>query len=343
MINQPLILDGSQGEGGGQILRTSLALSMVTRTPFRLENVRAGREKPGLMRQHLTAVQAAAKICDARVDGAAIGSRTLEFHPGEIKPGTYTFSVGSAGSGTLVLQTVLPGLLCARAPSSLTIEGGTHNPFAPPLDFLELAFIPVINRMGPKVHIAMERAGFYPAGGGRFFVNIEPASKLMAFDLHDRGEIDRRLARALVAALPGDIGLRELAMVRKHLHWTDEECQIRQLPAEWGPGNILLLEIRSQHITELLTAFGMKGVTAEAVAQNAIDQAREYLAANVPVGPYLADQLLLPLALAGAGSFTTIAPTQHTRTNAKVIEQFLEVRITLEEVTSKQWRVACHR
>ncbi len=172
--NTPIQIDGSIGEGGGQILRSALALSMVTGKPFRIEKIRAGREKPGLLRQHLTAVNAAAAICSAQIEGAAISSRELSFSPGEIKAGEYTFAVGSAGSTTLVLQTVLPALLCASGPSSLTLEGGTHNPHAPPLDFLERAFVPLITRMGPSVQVAMERAGFFPVGGGRFFVNVEP-------------------------------------------------------------------------------------------------------------------------------------------------------------------------
>src|SRR6202140_4872670 len=158
-----ILIDGSIGEGGGQILRTALGLSMVTGQPFRIENIRAGRDKPGLLRQHLTAVNAAAEICGANVEGAAISSRELSFSPGNVKSGEYTFSIGSAGSTTLVLQTVLPALLAADGPSSLTLEGGTHNPHAPPIDFLEKAFVPLVNRMGPTVHVALERAGFYPA------------------------------------------------------------------------------------------------------------------------------------------------------------------------------------
>src|SRR5580704_3876555 len=198
-------IDGSIGEGGGQILRTALGLSMVTGQPFRIEKIRAGRDKPGLLRQHLTAVNAAAAICGASVEGAAISSRELSFSPGKVKPGEYTFSIGSAGSTTLVLQTVLPALLTANGPSSLTLEGGTHNPHAPPIDFLEKAFLPLINRMGPAVNVTLERAGFYPAGGGRVAVKIRPAAKLSPLEIPERGEIKRRAAKAVVAALPGEI------------------------------------------------------------------------------------------------------------------------------------------
>src|SRR5262245_8861795 len=163
-----LIIDGSFGEGGGQILRTALGLSLVTGVPFRIEKIRAGRQKPGLMRQHLTAVNAAAQVGQAEVIGASVGSQELTFTPGKISPGDYTFAVGTAGSATLVLQTVLPALLTAAQPSFLTLEGGTHNPHAPPFDFLARAFLPLIGRMGPSVTATLIRPGFYPAGGGQF-------------------------------------------------------------------------------------------------------------------------------------------------------------------------------
>jgi RNA 3'-terminal phosphate cyclase (ATP) len=334
-----ILVDGSIGEGGGQILRTALGLSMVTGQPFRIEKIRAGRDKPGLLRQHLTAVNAAAAICGASVEGAAISSRELSFTPGKVKAGEYTFSIGSAGSTTLVLQTVLPALLTAEGCSSLTLEGGTHNPHAPPIDFLEKAFLPLINRMGPTVNVTLERAGFYPAGGGQFIVKVQPAAKLLPLHLPERGQIKRRLAKAVVAALPGEIAKRELQKVEKMLGWSGEQLQIRQLPNEWGPGNLLTLEIESEHVTEVFTGFGMKAVTAEAVADQAVQQARRYLAAKIPVGESLADQLLLPLALAGEGSFMTHSPTRHTKTNIEVITRFLPVRVALAEISRDVWRV----
>jgi RNA 3'-terminal phosphate cyclase (ATP) len=332
-----ITIDGSIGEGGGQILRTALGLSMVTCQPFRIENIRAGREKPGLLRQHLTAVNAAAAICGASAEGAAISSLQLSFSPGKIKSGEYTFSIGSAGSTTLVLQTVLPALLTADGPSTLTLEGGTHNPFAPPIDFLEKAFLPLIARMGPRVTVALERAGFYPAGGGRVVVKIEPVKKLLPLHLPERGEIKKRLAKAVVASLPGEIAKRELDRVEHMLGWTGEQLQICQYPNEWGPGNVLTLEIESEHVTEVFTGFGMKGVTAQAVAERAVQPARRYLAANVPVGEYLTDQLLLPIVLAGAGSFHTLAPTRHTNTNIDVIARFISVRTILKDTGRDNW------
>jgi RNA 3'-terminal phosphate cyclase (ATP) len=336
-------IDGSIGEGGGQILRSALGLSMVTGQAFRIDKICAGREKPGLLRQHLTAVNAAVSICGAAVDGNAISSQSLSFKPGRAKPGEYTFSIGSAGSTTLVLQAVLPALLVADGPSTLTLEGGTHNPHAPPIDFLEKAFLPLINRMGPGVTVQLERAGFYPAGGGRLIVHIQPAAKLQPLHLPARGEIKRRLAKAVVAALPGDIAKRELKQVEKMLGWPADQLQIRQLPAEWGPGNLLSLEIESEHVTEVFTGFGMKGTTAEAVADHAAQEARRYLDADVPVGEHLADQLLLPMAMAGEGSFVTHHPTLHTKTNVQVIRQFLAVSIGMEQIRSNVHRIVINR
>ena len=160
-----ITIDGSYGEGGGQILRTSLALSLVTGKPFSIHNIRAGRKNPGLMRQHLTAVNAAAEIGKAAIKGNSIGSQAFTFNPETIKSGNFHFAIGSAGSCTLVFQTVLPALMISGGPSEIILEGGTHNPFAPPYDFLEKAFLPVINRMGPRVDAVLEKPGFYPAGG----------------------------------------------------------------------------------------------------------------------------------------------------------------------------------
>src|SRR5512136_2571133 len=178
-----ITIDGSQGEGGGQILRTSLALSLVTGQPFRMERIRAKRQKPGLLKQHLTAVEAAKTVGCAEVTGAALGSQTLEFKPGPVTPGNYRFAVGTAGSATLVLQTVLPPLLVASGPSTLTLEGGTHNPFAPPFDFLARCFAPVVERMGPRIELKLHRPGFFPAGGGQFEAQITPVNRLKPIDL----------------------------------------------------------------------------------------------------------------------------------------------------------------
>ena len=325
-------IDGSSGEGGGQVLRTALALSLVTGRPFRIQNVRAGRAKPGLMRQHLTAVEAAAKVGRATVEGATVGSRRLAFTPTSVLPGDHAFAVGTAGSATLVLQTVLPALLTASGPSTLALEGGTHNPFAPPFDFLERAFLPLLEAMGPRLVARLERPGFYPAGGGRFTVAITPAPALAPLELEARGEILSRSARALVAHLPESIARRELQVVADKLGWERACMRTERVEGATGPGNVVLLEVRSARVTELVTGFGERGVAAEEVADRAVCQMRRYLAAGVPVGEHLADQLLVPMAVAGKGSFRTLALSRHARTQIDVIGRFLEVPIRATEL-----------
>lgn len=325
-----ITIDGSAGEGGGQILRTSLALSLVTGRPFRIENIRARRSKPGLLRQHLTAVRAGMAIADARVSGGEIGSSALSFEPSAIRGGDYNLAVGTAGSATLVFQTIFPALLVARERSRVTIEGGTHNPGAPPFDFLARTFIPAVNRMGASVHVALEAYGFYPAGGGRFIAEIEPCSSLGEFVASTRGPAVVR-ARAVVASLPETIGKRELSVVRQRLGLDRSVCGVEAVTPSIGPGNVLMISIEGGAVTEVVTGFGVKGVTAEKVAGDACDQASRYLETDVAVGTHLADQLLIPMALGRGGAFRTLTPTAHTTTNADVIRRFLDVPIAIEE------------
>jgi RNA 3'-terminal phosphate cyclase (ATP) len=322
-----MTIDGSMGEGGGQILRSSLALSLATGTPFTIDRIRAHRKKPGLMRQHLTAVEAAAAVGQAGVDGAALGSRRLTFAPARVTTGEHRFSVGTAGSTTLVLQAVLPALLTAEGTSSLLLEGGTHNPFAPPYPFLERAFLPLVSRMGPEIRARLERPGFYPAGGGRFQVRVRPAERLTRLDLTVRGAVRQTRAEALVANLNLHIGRREIERVRKKLSWDPRSLEVVRVEDAEGPGNALMLEVRCEHVTEVFSAFGRRGVRAEAVADEAIRAARRYLDSDAPVGEHLADQLLVPMALGDGGTLRTLAPTSHTLTNIEVLKRFLEVDV----------------
>jgi RNA 3'-terminal phosphate cyclase (ATP) len=337
VMREQVTIDGSMGEGGGQILRSSLALSLVTGRPLAIERIRAGRPKPGLLRQHLTAVRAAAAIGGATVTGDELGSTALTFAPGAVRGGDYTFNVGSAGSTTLVLQTVLPALLGAPAASRLTIEGGTHNLAAPPFDFLAAAFVPLLRRMGVGLELTLEAPGFYPAGGGRIVATIEPAARFTPLTLLERGPVTVR-ARAVVSSLPEQIAKRELRIVRERLGLDRDASLVETVAGSSGPGNALLIEVASPEVTEVFTGFGRKGVPAETVAGGACDEVEAYLQAGVPVGPHLADQLLLPMALAGGGAFRTLVPTPHTVTNADVIGRFLDVAIGLEADGGKAYR-----
>jgi RNA 3'-terminal phosphate cyclase (ATP) len=324
-------IDGSKGEGGGQVLRTSLALSLVTGTPFQMVNIRAGRSKPGLLRQHLTAVKAATAVGHAEVTGAELHSKELTFRPRGVTPGDYQFAVGTAGSATLVLQTVLPALLAAPAPSSLLLEGGTHNPLAPCADFVLHTFAPALRTMGASLDLQLLRHGFAPAGGGAIAANIGP-SRLAPTTWLRRTPAGLPRARALVAQLPTSIGERELAIVQRRLGsvFHREQMAVESVDS-YGPGNILLLEFPLEGWTEVIGVPGERGVSAEHVANTACGLARTFLAVEAPVGEHLADQLLLPLALAGGGALRTLPPSLHTRTNAQVIERFLPVRFTFRD------------
>ena len=334
-----ITIDGSYGEGGGQILRTSLALSLVTGKPFRIENIRAGRKKPGLMRQHLTAVIAAADIGNAQVSGNAIGSRAFTFAPQTIRSGRFHYAIGSAGSCTLVLQTILPALIIADKPSEIILEGGTHNPFAPPFDFLDQTFLPLIGRMGPQVDAELEKPGFFPAGGGRFRVTVTPVQALKPLVLTDRGTIRRQTARAAVSNLPLSIARRELNVVGNKLGLEAACLQAIAVENAQGPGNVLTIAIESDALTEVFTGFGERGVPAEKVAARAAGQALDYLALDVPVGRYLADQLLVPMAIAGGGKFSTMPPSRHTSTNIDIIKHFMDVTCEVKANACGGWEI----
>ncbi|MGY4395621.1 RNA 3'-terminal phosphate cyclase (ATP) [Sphingomonas sp. UYAg733] len=333
-----IIIDGSEGEGGGQIVRNACALSLVTGTPFRISNVRGKRAKPGLMRQHVTAVEAACTVGGGECDGLAVGSGELAFRPGAVVPGEYRFAVGTAGSTGLVLQTILMPLVLADAPSRLILEGGTHNMMAPPFDFIARAFLPIINRMGPTVEARLIRHGFYPRGGGRIEIDITPAP-LRRIDCVERGALLSRSALAMFAGLPFEVADREIGTAKKLLGWPDEAFAVRQLPEEQGPGNILLLEAAYEHVTEIVSGFGQLGVPAEQLARRAAGRMLGYEESDAFAGPYLADQLLLPFALAGGGAFTTVKPSEHSRTAAEIIARFLGRTCVFEQLASGAHRI----
>jgi RNA 3'-terminal phosphate cyclase (ATP) len=322
-------IDGSQGEGGGQILRSSLSLAICTQQPFRIFNIRANRDRPGLMRQHLTAVKAAAEICNAVVMGGDLGSRDLTFRPGPLRAANYSFAIGTAGSSTLVLQTVLPPLLTAAEPSTVRITGGTHNRGSPPFDFLQRAFMPLLVRMGANVELQLRRFGFYPRGGGEIVAIIEPSAGLSALTLNRRGDRVRAYAEAYVAALPIHIGQRELEVIGEGLDWSQDQLFLRGLSNDMGPGNAVTITVEHEHVTEVFTGFGERGVRAETVAGTAVEEARGFIASKAAVGEHLADQLLLPMALGQGGSFTTAVATEHLRSNALIIERFTSRRVAI--------------
>lgn len=336
MEQQVIELDGAIG--GGQVLRSALSLSMVTGQAFRIRQIRARRSRPGLLRQHLTAVMAAAEVCGARIAGAELGSQELRFEPGTIRSGEYRFAIGTAGSCTLVLQTLLPALLQAPGTSRVRISGGTHNPLAPPADFLTRSWLPLMRRMGAGIELDLLRHGFVPAGGGEIDVTVQP-SQLTPLDLYERGALLSHQALALTAGLAPSVAERELNQVAKRLRWAPEMLHPITLDPARGPGNVLLLEYVFEQVTEVFSAFGQVLLRAEKVADTAINQAADWLRSDAAVAEHLADQLLLPMALAGSGSFTTPRMTEHLHSNIAVIERFLPVTIECSEEGAERLRV----
>lgn len=332
-----LTIDGSLGEGGGQVLRTALGLSLVTQTPFRITRIRGGRAKPGLLRQHLAAVAASVEIGQASVEGDVLGSSDLVFRPQTIRSGAFAFSIGSAGSTTLVFQTVLPALLRAPGPSTIAIDGGTHNPLAPPFEFLEEAFVSQLVRMGAKVEVRLPRYGFAPAGGGRLEASVVPA-KLQPLQLLERGALISRQAQAIVSAIPLSVAQQEVETLRAELGLVPSEVAFRQVAAE-GVGNALWVTVRHANVTEVFVGLGEKRVTAQNVALRVAREVQRHLATDAPVGAHLADQLAIPLALAGEGSFRTVEPTLHTRTQLELIPRFLGTALRLVDEGKGSFRV----
>jgi len=326
---QMMRIDGSRGEGGGQILRSSLALSCLTGTPVTLVNIRAGRKKPGLLRQHLCGVRAATEISDATVSGDTLGSTELVFRPGSVRGGRYTWAVGSAGSAGLVLQTVMPPLWVAEVPSELRVSGGTHNPSSPPAEFLMETFLPLVRSMGPRVDLRLVRHGFFPAGGGVYEVGITPARSLVPLELLHREAVSLSV-HAKVANLARHIGFREVQAACAVLD-LDATAQRTEKVGSDGPGNAIVVRAAAGPVTEVFTGFGRKGVSAETVGRHVAHQAARWLNHDAPVGEHTADQLLIPLAMAGGGCFRTGPLSLHTRTNLDIVQRFLDVRFEVDE------------
>lgn len=336
-------VDGSVGEGGGQVLRTALTLSLSTGRPFRAERIRAGRSNPGLRRQHLTAVRAAAGVSDGEARGARLGSRDVSFRPGRLRAGEYHFDTGGAGSANLVLQTVLPALAGLAEPSRVTVDGGTHNPAAPPFEFLDRAWAPLLRRTGAAAELTLERAGFHPSGGGRLTADVEARGEPRRLELTDRGELRDVRARAHVANLPRHVAERELATVQAMLGLRDDRRRVVEHDRPDEPANVLVVEVESRAATEVFTRHGRRGLPAEEVAARASRDARAYLDSDAAVWRHLADQLLAPLALGDGGRFRTCTPTSHTTTNARIVRAFLDVDVRAEQRTDDTWEIAVTR
>lgn len=318
------IIDGSQGEGGGQILRTSLSMAMCLGKSVRIENIRAGRAKPGLMRSHLAAARAAAQVSCAELSGAQMGSTRLEFRPqaGAINGGTYRFAIGTAGSTTLLLQTLLPALVRAKEESLIMLAGGTHNGMAPSVDFMEQSFFPAIARMGIEVKSELRTHGFFPSGGGDWHVVVKPARRSMPFELIERGTLRSREVVAKVARLSASIAEREVSTVVRRLGLRQNEMTTCTVDSP-GPGNIVSARFKFDEFAAVFEERGEKRVSAELVGKRLSNKVRRYFQHDEPVEEYLADQLMVPMVLGAGGVFRTRDLSKHSLTNMAVIEQLL--------------------
>lgn len=332
-MSEMVHIDGSEGEGGGQLLRTSLSLSMIAGTPFQIVNLRAGRKKPGLRPQHLACVKAAAKVCSAKVDGAKLGSRAVTFVPGPVRPGTHAFEIGTAGSAPLLLHTLALPLALAGRRSILTLGGGTHVPFAPTYHFLQHQWAVLLRRMGIDVELTLTRAGYYPAGGGEIRARIQPATRITPFVLGPRGSLERLEGISSVGNLDRSIATRQRDRALQCLQDAGLAAGIEvvDLPSRGKGTMLLLLAAFEGGGRACYAALGALGKRAERVADEATDALLDFLDTRAAVDSHTADQLLLPLALAdGPSEFTVPRVTSHLTTNARVIERFLPCRVTID-------------
>lgn len=334
-------IDGSYGEGGGQILRTSLSLAAITGQPLRIDRIRAGRQKPGLAAQHLTAVRAAAAICHAQVQGDALGSMTLEFIPsGSAQAGRYTLDVsqaregGSAGTVTLVLQTILLPLALATGDSEVTLRGGTQVTHSPPFTYIEQVYLPMLNRMRVQAEARLCAWGWYPQGGGEVELRVSGGSKLSGINLLERGDLRQVRGLAVVTELPSHIPQRMASRAENLLHEADLKAHVQPLRERGvAPGAGLFLTAEYENSLAGFSALGRVGLPAEKVAQMACEEMLDFHKTGAPVDVHLADQLLLPAALASEASQYRVAQiSTHLTTNAWVIEQFGLVGVTVDEV-----------
>ena len=332
-ITQPMLsIDGSLGEGGGQVLRSALALALITGRPFAMTNIRRHRSKPGLMAQHLKAVEAAAAVGMAQMEGAHIGSQTLGFHPSGIRASEFRFDIGTAGSTSLVLQTIVPPLSFASSKSSAALIGGTHVPRSPCFHFLKLHWLPYMRRIGFNIQLELETAGFYPRGGGRIHATVQPATSLAPLRLTSRGQLKRIRGISGVANLDLRVAERQKQQALRGLgHLADvSEIEIVGLKSP-SRGTFLLLLAEFEYSQCCFFGLGARGKPAERVADEAVGELLVFLATDGTVDQYLADQLVLPLALcSGPSELRTSKVTRHLTTNAEIVQMFLPVSITID-------------
>lgn len=341
MSHDVIDLDGSFGEGGGQILRSSLALSLLTGKAFHLRNVRARRSKPGLQPQHLQSVLAAAAVGQAKINGATLGSTDLSFTPGEVRAGTHRFDIGTAGATGLVLHTVyLPLALRGDGPSEVTLTGGTHVATSPSYHFLDGTWRRYLGLMGLQISLRLDRPGFYPRGGGVVRAFVQPCPCPRGLSLGERGAVSLTGISA-VAGLDRNIARRQARRAVHRLEKHGLDVNVTEESWEGGPGTVMVLRVETEPVPAVFVALGARGKPAEAVADEAVDEVLSYLGAGKElVDFHSADQIVLPLALAeGESEYTTSRVTLHLTTNVAIIGRFLSRQIVCEGEEGQPGRI----
>jgi RNA 3'-phosphate cyclase len=331
-----IAIDGSRGEGGGQILRTCVALSAVTGHGFRIDNIRAGREKQGIMPQHLNAIDAVARLCNARVEGLKVGSMELEFHPKKIKGGKFNLDIGTAGSVTLVLQALMIPSLHADGKVEVTITGGTDVRWSPPIDYLRFVTLPILERFGYRGRIQLIRRGYYPTGGGEVKALIEPAGHMDRIMLMEQGSVVavKGVSHCHLDLEKARVARRQARSARPLLYnklaniGFAGDIDIKQEHAKalsYGSGITLWIETENSILGA--DSLGERGKKAELVGLEAARDLIRELDSKVPLDRYMADQIIPYLALAG-GTVKVSEVTKHTETNVEVVNEFdFDVRI----------------
>jgi RNA 3'-terminal phosphate cyclase (ATP) len=339
---ETIFIDGSIGEGGGQILRTSLALSCITGKGLHIENIRAARRNPGLAKQHLSCVRAACQICNGTCHGAVLRSKALDFQPGPVKSGDFYFDIGSAGSATLVIQTVLPALFLADEPSTVTVTDGTHNPLSPPFDFLSETFLPAVEAAGFHGSCKLIKHGFFPAGGGKITFNIQPwqINSHKTINFCEPVNNPQISARIYTAKLPENIARRQHELLFQsnlnfksieHIEVTDSD----------GPGSCVMIRLCSSDRITVFTAFGQRGKPSHKVISEVVDLAKDFLDSGAAVDRFLADQLLIYMAISKGGCLTANQLTAHLTTNMEIIKKFLDVNFHVDK-QDENYKVSCY-
>jgi RNA 3'-phosphate cyclase len=340
---KPVEIDGSYGEGGGQILRTALALSAVLRKPFIIHHIRSKRRNPGLQAQHLEAVEALARITKAQTEGVKFGSQKVTFIPQEILPGEYRFEVKTAGSITLLLQAVILPLCLAHGPSRLTLIGGTHVPWSPPFHYFSEVLLPTLEAMGISIGAIIKKYGWYPRGGGEIQLEIKPVHELRPISLVNRGLLKKMRGLSVVSSLPRHVADRQkgqaLRRIEEELNMEVEIDVLYDAPSI-GSGSFLFLRVEYERAIAGFSSLGARGKPAEEVANEAVEALKKYLNSEGCIDPYLSDQLIPFMALAkGNPSFTTTQITEHLLTNLWVVENFLKVKILKKGERGEEGRV----